>query len=207
MHDYAIFNHSRANIGRWLGICSMTISSFFTSVMVAISIWADNPIYAGIGLTSAVIYLVLHWLFDKMLWKFKFFDIPNISGVWAVRGESLREGNNHSNEEDNVRFHWEGELDIAQSWEKISITQETSQSNSESYTATLVKCTKTTGGSILHYSYKNFPKTGEHHELSGHGGYCEIIFDEDSKTATASYFNSNGRRTFGRMYLTKKESK
>lgn len=207
MHDYAIFNHSRANIGRFLGIGSMMISSAVTSILVAVSTWTGNTVYASAGITGAVIYLGLHWFFNKTLWKFKFFDIPNIQGVWIVRGESLREGDNQSDEADNVRFLWKGELDIAQSWEKISITQETSQSNSKSYTATLEKCTKTTGGSVLHYSYKNFPKIGEHHELRGHGGYCEITFDEEAKTAIASYFNSNGRRTFGRMYLTKKEHK
>ena len=204
MHDYAIFNHSRANIGRFLGIGSMVISSSITSAMVAISTWTGNSIYAGAGVTAAAIYLGCHWFFNRTLWKLKWFEIPNIQGVWIVRGESLHEGENKSNHEDNVRFHWEGELDIAQKWEKISITQETSQSKSESYTATLEKCTKTTGGSILHYSYKNFPKTGEHHELKGHGGYCEITFDEEAKTAVASYFNSSGRRTFGKMYLTKK---
>lgn len=205
MHDYAIFNHSRSNIGRFLGMGSMILAGALTSGLVALSTLTGNTIFAGAGITSAVVYLGFHWFFNQTLWKFKRLKIPNIEGVWIVRGESLKEGEIQPEEEDNVRFHWKGELDIAQTWEKISITQETAQSKSESYTATLEKCTKTTGGSVLHYSYKNFPKTGEHHELSSHRGYCEITFDEAAKTAEASYFNSSGRRTFGKMYLTKKE--
>lgn len=206
MHDYAIFNHSRANIGRYLGIGSMVFSSALTSGLVAVWSWTGNSIFAGAAVTAGIVYLGLHWLFSQVMWKIRWFKIPDIKGVWLVKGESLREGEDQMNHEDNVRFHWTGVLDISQEWEKISITQETQRSTSVSYTATLQKCTKTTGGSILHYSYKNFPKTGEHHELNSHGGYCEIVFDEAAKTATGSYFNSDGRRTFGKMYLTKKEA-
>ncbi|PNO30134.1 pancortin-3 [Vibrio parahaemolyticus] len=199
MHDYAIFNHSRSFIGRYLGIASFIFASALTSMFAALSVITGTALFAGASITSALVYLVLHYVFNRFAWKMKWFEIPDIGGVWIVRGETL-------NDDGTVRFNWEGELDICQNWEKVLISQETKQSESKSYTATLAKLNTTKGGSILHYSYKNYPKTGEYNELQSHTGYCEIKFDEDAKTGVAAYFNSNGRRTFGKMYLTKKES-
>ncbi|WP_372378428.1 pancortin-3 [Vibrio natriegens] len=199
MHDYAIFNHSRATIGRYLGVVAFITASAFTSGFAALSTMTGYTIFAGASLTSAVVYFILHWSFNRQAWKLKWFDIPDISGVWVVRGETLEE-------DGSVKYHWSGELDICQKWEKISITQETKTSSSASYTATLEKRSRTQGGSILHYAYKNTPKIDQYQTLQNHTGYCEIKFDEDAKTGEAAYFNSFGRRTFGKMYLTKKEA-
>lgn len=198
MHDYAIFNHSRALIGRFLGIASFVLASAITSITAYLATLEGGALLAGASITSALIYLGLHWVFNHHVWRFKFLDIPDISGIWQVEGETL-------DEDGEVRFKWTGELDINQKWEKILISQETPKSHSKSYTATLEKSGKVKGGSILHYSYKNEPKTGQYNTLQNHTGYCEIKFDESAQTGEAAYFNSNGRRTFGRMYLTKKE--
>ncbi|MBU2895247.1 MULTISPECIES: hypothetical protein [Vibrio] len=199
MHDYAIFNHSRSTIGRFLGVASFVLASGLTSGFAVLTAATGTTIFAGAGITSALVYIGLHWVFNQQFWRLKWFEIPDINGLWEVRGETL-------NEDGTVKYHWESELDISQKWEKILISQETTQSCSNSYTATLEKRNTTKGGSILHYSYKNTPKTGEFTELQNHTGYCEIKFDQDAKSGEAAYFNSNGRRTFGKMYLTKKEA-
>lgn len=197
MHDYAIFNHSRATIGRYLGIFSFVLASSITSFFAALYTYTGNSLFIGAGLSSAIVYLGIHFLFNKKIWKIKWLEIPDISGIWYVEGRTL-------GEDEKVKYNWNGELDISQSWEKILIFQDTEKSSSKSYNATLEKIPTNKGGSVLQYAYENTPKVGNYNEVQCHKGFCEIIFNKDATTAVGSYFNCNGRRTFGTMILTKK---
>lgn len=148
--------------------------------------------------STAAIYFALHWVFNNYVWKkVPLLKIPDLNGVWSVRGETLSE------DDGVIKYNWEAEIDIEQTWEKISINLKTKQSSSESYTATLAKKSGTRGGWVLHYSYSNSPDASQFHELNSHRGYCEVIFDKELTSGEAAYFNSNGRRTFGKMYLTR----
>ncbi|WP_375162330.1 Cap15 family cyclic dinucleotide receptor domain-containing protein [Vibrio harveyi] len=119
-----------------------------------------------------------------------------MNGVWKVKGTTL-------DEDGNAKFEWDAEIDIEQTWEKMVVCLKTSQSASESYTATLAKANGTRGGWLLSYSYSNNPNVDQYHELNSHKGYCEILLDKELKVGSAAYFNSNGRRTFGKMALSK----
>lgn len=196
MHDYAVFGHSRATVGRWLGVSSIIITGAVSSLLVWLYQVTNIQAISAAVITPAVIYFILHYIFNKFAWKIPLFSVPNISGVWSVSGETL-------NEDGTTKYSWDAEIDIEQSWEKICISLKTSQSSSESYTATLGKKPGTKGGWILHYSYTNNPELCQFGELNSHKGYCELIFDQSLKTGEAAYFNSNGRRTFGKMILNK----
>lgn len=196
MHDYAIFGHSRASIGRWLGVISIILTGAVSSLLVWLYQATKIEAFATAVITPTVIYFALHHLFNAYAWKIPLFSIPNISGAWDVKGETL-------NEDGTTKYNWNAEIDIEQTWEKICITLKTSQSSSESYTATLEKKPGTKSGWALHYSYTNNPGTDQYHELNSHKGYCELVFDKNLKTGIAAYFNSNGRRTFGKMTLNK----
>lgn len=196
MHDYAIFGHSRSTIGRWLGVASVIFTGTISSILVWLYHLTDIQAFSTAVITPALIYFSLHFLFNKYAWKIPFFSIPDISGTWLVQGETL-------NENGSVRYNWDAEIDIEQTWEKISITLKTSQSSSESYTATLGKKSGTKNGWILHYSYANNPDISQFHELNSHKGYCELMFSKNLNQGEAAYFNSNGRRTFGKMLLRK----
>ena len=76
----------------------------------------------------------------------------------------------------------------------------TEQSQSFSQTATLEK-QHGFGGWLLSYSYKNEPRIEQSHELNAHKGYCQIVIDKSIAVGDASYFNNNGRKTFGIMNL------
>lgn len=196
MHDYAIFGHSRTSIGRWLGVISILLTGAVSSLLVWLYQTTKIEAFATAVITPALIYFSLHYLFNIYAWKIPIFSIPNISGTWNVTGETL-------NEDGTTKYNWQAEIDIEQTWEKICITLKTSQSSSQSYTATLEKKPGTKSGWALHYSYTNNPDTAQYHELNSHKGYCEILFDQKLKTGSAAYFNSNGRRTFGKMALNK----
>jgi hypothetical protein len=199
MHDYAIFGHSRTSIGRWLGVVSVIITGALSSLFLWLYKATNIEAFATAIITPAIIYFILHYFFDKVAWRIPFFSIPDISGVWVVQGETL-------NEDGTTKYPWNAEIDIEQTWEKICISLKTSQSSSESYTATLGKKPGTKGGWVLHYSYTNNPDLGQFHELNSHKGYCELVFNKDLRLGEAAYFNSNGRRTFGKMNLKKEVS-
>jgi hypothetical protein len=90
---------------------------------------------------------------------------------------------------------------IKQNWRKIAIRNRTKSSQSESYTATISKRSGARGVWLLSYSYRNEPDIEQSHELNPHKGFCEIELDKDLTMAKASYFNSNGRSTFGSMQI------
>jgi len=195
VHNYAIFGHDRAKIGRWLGVVSIAISGGMSQLLVHVYALTGIEAFTKATITTAVIYFILHWVFNKYIWKLPFFEIPNLSGKWEIVGKTLEEGG-------GVKYNWNAEIKIEQNWKEIINTLKTNKSQSYSQTATIEK-RHGFGGWLLSYSYKNEPLTEQYHELSSHKGYCQIEFDKDIVKGDASYFNNNGRRTFGIMKLVK----
>jgi len=198
MHDYAIFEHNRATIGRWLGIISILISGGISQMLIKMYNLTGWEAFTKATITTGVIYFILHWLFNKYIWKLPLFQIPNLSGKWKLTGQTL-------NEDGNIKYNWNANVGIEQTWEKIIINLKTQNSQSYSQTATLEK-QHGLGGWLLSYSYKNEPYTEQCHELNSHKGYCQIEFNKEILEGNASYFNNNGRRTFGIMKLVKEKN-
>ena len=195
MHDYAIFGHDRASIGRWLGVGAIILSGMFSYAVAqaqAITGWG----FIEVSIATGALYAGLHWVFNKFAWKIPFFEIPDLNGRWEIKGKTL-------NEDGSARFDWQGEIGIEQNWKQIVVHLKTANSQSNSYTASLAKKHGPTGGWLLTYSYKNEPELEQTHELNPHKGYCEIDIDNDLKIGKAAYFNSAGRRTFGTIDLVK----
>lgn len=194
MHDYAVFGHDRASIGRWLGFAAIAISGGIAQILAMASNLTGLDAFTKATITTGIVYLGLHWLFNKYIWKLPYFEIPNLNGTWQLIGQTL-------NDDGTTKYDWNGAIGVEQTWKSISIHLKTQSSQSESYTATLSKRVGPTGGWLLSYSYKNEPELEQSHELSSHKGYCEIEFDRELSIGKASYFNSAGRRTFGIMHL------
>ena len=197
MHDYAVFEHNRATIGRWLGIISILISGGISQMLIKMYNLTGWEAFTKATITTGILYFILHWLFNKFVWKLPIFQIPNLSGKWKVIGKTL-------NEDGTIRYEWNANIGIEQTWEKIIINLKTKNSQSYSQTATLEK-QHGLGGWLLSYSYKNEPYTEQVHELNSHKGYCQIEFNKEISKGNASYFNNNGRRTFGIMKLEKEK--
>lgn len=197
MHDYAVFEHNRATIGRWLGIISILISGGISQMLIKMYNLTGWEAFTKATITTGIIYFILHWLFNKFVWKLPIFQIPNLSGKWKVIGKTL-------NEDGTIRYEWNANIGIEQTWEKIIINLKTKNSQSYSQTATLEK-QHGLGSWLLSYSYKNEPYTEQVHELNSHKGYCQIEFNKEISKGNASYFNNNGRRTFGIMKLEKEK--
>lgn len=202
-HEYSLIGHSRAHVGRWLGVGA----SFLGSAVTTLIIWLIGLVIAK-GFTvqnllvlpaiAGFIYIGLHFAFNKWCWRFKYikliFGFPDISGEWSVSGKTL-------NSDGETTHDWNATMQIFQTWEKLCITIKTNQSSSTSISASLVKTAS--GEYKLMYSYSNSPKIEHQKTLHGHVGYCELIFDKDCNSADGEYFNNRGRTSFGSMKIQK----
>ncbi len=194
MHDYAVFGHDRTVIGRWLGVISILSAGGISQLLALAQNLTGIEAFTKATITTGVIYFILHWIFNRWCWKLPFFEIPDLTGEWNITGFTL-------DETGATKFEWYGSIGIEQNWKNICIHLKTKNSQSYSYTATLSKKHGPIGGWLLSYSYKNDPEIEQTHELNSHKGYCEIDFNKDLTIGKASYFNSSGRRTFGKMDL------
>ena len=154
--------------------------------------------YWVLPLTATIFYTFGHIAFDKWAWRtclvHRVLQIPDLRGKWNCLGETIDPATGE------INFKWTAEVTISQSWEKIKIYSETSQSRSRSVAASIL--VEENMGYILMYSYRNEPRPGED-ELKAHFGYAEWHVSEDGETAEATYFNGGGRFTGGRMKLTR----
>lgn len=205
-HEYAVIGHSRATIGRYLGVIAGLLASLLG---LLITLLLDLATHFGISsfassivifpINAATFYILGHLAFDKWIWKSKFLKpilgIPDLNGEWTCAGET-------KDDDGNTTYQWSGIVRITQTWEKIWVYLDTGQSRSRSKSASLVK--EPGRGFVLMYSYQNEPNIGEA-ELRTHIGYCELELDEELKNAEGNYFNNRGRITFGRMKLTRME--
>ncbi len=194
MHEYAIFGHDRAGVGRWLGVAAILIAGGVAQLLSWLSSISGWEAFTKGSVTAGVVYFGLHYIFNRWAWKVPLSSIPDLNGAWNVSGTTLDENG-------GAKYEWSAALDIEQNWKKISINVKTADSRSASYTATLLKRHGVRGGWILSYSYKNEPNLDKIHELSPHKGYCEIEFDKNLGFAEGAYFNSGGRKSYGLMTL------
>lgn len=202
-HEYSIVGHSRVVMGRYLGVMAGLLSSGLATLIagiIAIAMtegFAPSKEYYLLPLTSTVFYTFGYLIFDKWAWNWswvqKVFSIPSLGGAWTCEGKTI-------DQDGKVSYEWSANITIVQHWEKISVQIETSQSRSYSVAASIIK--NDNSGPILMYSYRNEPKAGEV-ELNSHFGYAEWHFSKDLKTAQATYVNGGGRRTSGKMMISK----
>ena len=204
-HGYSIEGHNRASVGRYLaGIAAIaatlatTLLASIGKLMVALGMpsWAYS--YSAIAISASLAYGVVYWIFNKYAWKAlsRLWKIPNIDGEWKGSGQSM-------DDDGTIKFEWSSTIKISQDWEKIYIKQTTEQSASNSVSAALIPCGD--GTYLLMYSYRNEPRVGEP-ELQSHLGYCELQFEKDLKSATGEYFTAKGRKSFGRISITRAEN-
>src|SRR5471032_1059780 len=159
MHDYAVFGHDRAVIGRWLGVVSILGASVIAQILSFASSTSGWEVLSKSTITTGAVYFALHWVFNKWAWKFPFLDVPDLNGKWLVESKTL-------SEEGEIRWQWNGVIGIEQDWKQIVIHLDTETSESLSYTATLMKRNSPIGGWLLSYSYSNESRLEVTHELA-----------------------------------------
>ena len=195
MHEYAVFGHDRATVGRWLGVASITVAGVAAQLVTWASTLTGLESFAQATVTSGLAYFVLHLVFNK--WGWKLLTLPDLTGTWDIEGKAI-------DGDGNITYEWKAVAGIEQSWKNMLIHLKTKSSQSDSYTAILMRNNSPTSGWQLSYSYLNEPEVQSSHELGIHKGYCEVDFDDQLKSGSAAYFNSKGRRTVGVMTWKKR---
>ena len=192
MHDYSMRGHPRERLIYYLAAASFSLVPLVTSL----SGW--------IGVTQAIstfaVFTLMFLAFDKFLWRLtwlrRLFGMPNLNGSWMCRGQRLDASG-------QVVQEWTAKVRIKQTWSRIAVCLQTETSTSRSGPASIAKDEGL--GFRLLYSYRNDPHPGSP-TMSPHDGTCDLVFDEECRTAKGIYFNDFNRQTFGRMELNKDEN-
>jgi hypothetical protein len=202
-HEYAIIGRNRTHVGRYLSVIAAAIAAAaYLAAGVVFKLAEANqlpiPNIVFWPLSAGAVYMVVHALFDKWLWKCrmarKIIDVPDVAGIWHCEGKT-------KDADGNTVYEWQATVSIMQSWEKIAVRMKTEQSSSTSMVAALIN--EGSQGYRLIYRYTNEPKAGE--PLNSHVGFCDLRFNRDLTEAEGDYFNK-GRWTFGQMRLTKEKT-
>jgi hypothetical protein len=204
-HEYIVLGgRNRTLVGRYLTIISSVLSGLIvflvlSSVDIAkgLNVNVNIPPTVMSLCSAGAVFTLLYMFFDKNIWKLtlaaKFLKIADLSGSWSCKGSTL-------DQEGKIIREWIGKITIVQSWDKIRVHLETSQSASDSITAAIIY-DEVLGFRLL-YNYQNSPRPGEP-DLKGHTGCANFTFSKDLASATGDYYNGYGRPTYGRMEIQK----
>ncbi|HID9486365.1 TPA: hypothetical protein ACXI1V_003027 [Pseudomonas aeruginosa] len=202
-HEYALLGGiNRAQIGRYLSILSSAVSGVTVFlVLKAVDIAKKLDISVNLPPTAlslvgaGAVFAILYLLFNKYIWRLELVSnllkVPNLSGKWNCSGTTL-------NDKGEAIYHWDGLVEICQTWDKIRVRLKTQTSGSYSIAAALTH--DETEGFILLYNYKNEPKIGQP-DLRAHIGCASITFSKCLESGHGEYFNGYGRSNFGTMSL------
>jgi hypothetical protein len=205
-HDYSVMGGAdRVKVGRMLSLAASLISGvlvflLLASVDVAKKMgWHVNLPPTLLSLVGAsMVFTVLYAALNKWAWRWPgaslALKVPNISGAWDCRGETIDING-------NVTREWTADIVIFQTWDKLRIRLNSSESGSNSISAALAN--DSVDGVVLLYHYKNDPKVGSV-GLASHTGCCVMTIAKDGMTASGDYFTGRGRMSVGRMTWIKR---
>lgn len=198
MHDYSIDRHPKGKIVFGLAFLAILITPKLNSFVQDIGLSTGLYSISATTLSVFLLFSFLYWIFNKYLWRVKFLRkvllVPDINGKWLIEGQTiLKKG-------DQAVKDWSGTVTITQSWSKILIHLQTSQSLSKSVSASIYH-DEGIGYRVL-YQYENVPDANEL-ELAKHSGSVEMNFDLKCLTAQGHYFTDQHRNTVGTIKLRK----
>lgn len=173
MHDYSIDKHPKEKVLFFLALVAITsapiikeLAEYLVSLLEVSTGWSSAPVVA---VPVFGLFAGLYFLFDKYLWKISWFRkvllVPDLNGKWRCNGHT-----NLKNAE-QVDYDWNATVSITQSWSKILIHLNTSQSESKSISASIYH--EAGVGYRLLYQYNNKPNANEL-DLNNHSGSAEL---------------------------------
>ena len=152
------------------------------------------------GISSMAVFGIMWFVFNHWLWRRpfarRFLLVPDLNGEWECRGKTIKK------DAERIDWPWNGNITIKQSWTKIMIRLQASQSGSKSIAASLYH--EGDGRYRMIYHYENEPKVSET-ELRRHSGLTVLLFDSQAESAEGRYFTDGDRLTVGEMHLQRKE--
>jgi len=147
MHEYSVIGHSRASVGRYLGMVAGLLASLVAILLtLALKLAERLGFLEGTArviifpLNAAAFYLLGHLAFEKWIWKRKIFQallgIPDLNGEWNCIGETKDENGNVTFQlECNGKYHPDMGKDLGvPQYRSIKLTKQVGVSHQRAWT-------------------------------------------------------------------------
>lgn len=204
MHDYSIDKHPKEKVLFLLALIAITaapvikgLAEYLVLLLEVSTGWSSAPVVA---VPVFGLFAGLYFLFDKYFWKISGFRkmllVPDLNGKWSCKGHTTMKN------AEAVDYNWNATVSITQSWSKILIHLNTGQSESKSISASIFH--EAGIGYRVLYQYNNRPNADEL-DLTNHSGSAELLFSENTDSASGSYFTDRHRTTVGTMMLKREQ--
>ncbi len=200
MHKYSTDSSEQKTIPFFIAVVAIAASFLISKIFDYFGF--VPPWWLSLPVDTMGLYGAFYWLFDHVIWKWKWIHvlrishIPNLSGKWHGSVRSVKTDNKPVNAPSEVSI----EITIKQTWTEILIIANTAQSKSHSISGNLV----VTDDKILSYEYINEPVAGSTETMHAHRGTAYLIPDIALTNLTGEYYSGRDRQSIGQIVVKKK---
>lgn len=206
MHTYSTDNDLRLKIVGFLGIGSYIFIQALVNLVSSLNATLPYGIDVSVPATGSV-FTVAYLLFGSVLWnhwifrRLRIVKTPCLSGKWTGNLQSSYDNEDDNDDHEKTRV----EVQIRQSWRKMSVELDAPDSSSRSLGATVL--TKE-GKPELTYHYRSEPDYDAPDTMHIHYGTTSLTFHEGEGRDGADvlngvYYTSPGRDSHGHIHLSR----
>ncbi len=195
MHSYAIESHEQRRVYFVLVALSIVSAWVLHAVLqffeLSVPWFIDAPAVMGF-------YEIYIELFERWAWRQKFARALRLSTVRDISGKWT--GNIRTSFEQHALPH-PCQVEIRQTWTRMSISLRTAHSNSHSLTAAV--SSEQDGQISVTYEYINEPQSASPHTMQAHRGTAHLASAGVDKpnVLEGEYYSGRGRQNYGSLYL------
>jgi len=190
LHAYATETGARKSVPLFIAAASIGFTWFVDYLLslwnVVLPWWIEGPSILGF-------YGLFYSIFDQKLWKISFvrraLKIPNLNGLWEGYVKSSY---------NNFQSELKAEMDIHQTWTKMSIAMRTQNSKGYSLNSMIVN---TSNEMTLSFEFFNEPKTAAPSSMHMHRGTARLSIDPNVKSLNGEYYTGRDRNNFGVLHF------
>lgn len=208
MHTYSTDNDLRPKVYFVLALVAYGLT--VVADIVVTELGEIFPFHLGVGISLGIAFAIVWQVHDKWFWKtrlarfLRMTKVPNLDGEWegwivtSYEGEIDDDALHPDNDSDEEGQKMKATLDIDQTWRKINVRFETTQTTSDSNGATIL--TDEGKWPSLSYQYEN-PGTPLIDGVDMHFGTASLEHrdDGDVDTLKGIYYTGPGRDNHGLM--------
>jgi hypothetical protein len=190
LHAYATETGGRKSVPLFLAAASIGFTWLVYYLLslwrIVLPWWIEGPSILGF-------YGIFYSIFDEKLWKVSFIrrtlKIPNLNGSWAGYVKSSY---------DDFQSVITAELNIAQTWTRMSITMRTQTSKGSSLNSMMVN---KSDEMTLNFEFLNEPDVNAPASMHMHRGTARLSISSDAKSLDGDYYTGRDRNNFGIIHF------
>jgi hypothetical protein len=197
MHSYGVDSNERRDVPFYLAAAASGVTLGLRSLLNLLGLQAD---VATVVPSGFVVYGLLHYLFDRHLWRFKALHLVGVVRVPVVDG--AWEGELRSSASGYSKVH-AVKLRIHQTWSTIRLTLESDSSFSSSTMAAIKAISA--GQFELRWEYRAEAKEPAEGVQFNHRGVTKLRFEGQHGVVLSGmdgdYYTQHGRDTNGTILI------